>query len=171
MLVDRFQLEERRRRTQSAGDLGERRFYGRYDDNRLIHKTSFSKTDGKTENQEGNAKGGEYTDGDGKLQNDGKSSQNKKVNAKQIGNGKQQMSSPVRQPGRQQQYQRGQQSHLQQMQGQQQRQHVRQNRRVSRNDGKQPNENKQNGSKGNVQQKTKQGKPSDTQNGKSMFGS
>lgn len=129
--------------------------------------------------QEAASKVGDQAEGEGRQQSDAKLNQNKKnyMNGKQSGSGKQQVSSPVRQIGRQQQQhprgQHGQQSygqqaygqHGQQAHGQQQRQHMRQNRRVPRNDGKQVHDSKQNGNKTNNQQKVKQGKMSDVQNG------
>ena len=173
--ADRFALEERRRRTQSAGDLGERKLYGRTDDSRAVSKAnSDEKTEGKTENRESHAKTGDQKEGEGKSCNDTKLNQNKKysINGKPGGNSKAQTSSPVRQMGKQQQHQRGQhghqsygqQYHGQQSHGQQQRSHMRQNRRVVRHEGKSILETKQNGTKSN-NQKSKQGKLSEHQSG------
>ena len=170
VLADRLQLEERRRRTQSAGDL-ERRFCGRTDDSKPSNKTESEKGDGQKEARESHAREEERKDGEGK--NDSKSNHSKKnsLNLKQGAHSKAPNASPVRQVGRQQQYQRGQhgyqsyghQYHGQQSHGQQQKQHGRQNRRVTRNDVKQNHDTKQNGSKNN--HKSKQGKSSENQSG------
>eukprot|EP00795_Rhopilema_esculentum_P016229 gene16229-7603_t len=188
--VHKLQDEDRRRRTQSAGDLEERRAFGRLDE-RYVSRPAYGKFDGsgKSEHHQNQNKTQDQKEAEAKQQNDAKGQQGKKgpMNEKQPT--KHQNSSPVhnRQTGRQyQQFQQrsqhchvhqshghqphGQQPHGQQCHGhQQQKQHVRQNRRIQRNDGKQSEsqENKANGNKANGQNKHKNGKPNDTSaNGK-----